>query len=64
MRRRADESVSFLSTLAILRRFHRITTGTSAWKINIGTISPKCFEKFSKEISKTGIWGPTTSPSF
>ena len=57
MRRRADESVSFLSTLAILRRFHRITTGTSAWKINIGTISPNLFEKFSEEMFKNWDMG-------
>ncbi|MBI3959521.1 MAG: hypothetical protein HY328_12000, partial [Chloroflexi bacterium] len=57
LRRRADESVSFLSTLAILRRFHRIATRTSAWKANVGTISPNLFEKFSEEIFKNWDMG-------
>jgi len=57
MRRRADESVSFLSTLAILRRFHRIATRTSAWKANVGTISPNLFEKFSEVMFKNWDMG-------
>ncbi len=57
LRRRADESVSFLSTLAILRRFHRIATRTSAWKVNVGTISPNLFEKFSEQMFKNWDMG-------
>ncbi len=57
MRRRADESVSFLSTLAILRRFHRIVTRTTAWKANVGTVSPNLFEKFSEEMFKNWDMG-------
>ncbi|MGB5050160.1 MAG: DUF4157 domain-containing protein, partial [Caldilineaceae bacterium] len=53
MRRRTDESMSFLSTLAILRRFHRIVTRASAWKAGVGTISPNLFEKFSDEMFKS-----------
>lgn len=57
MRRRADESVSFLSTLAILRRFHRIVTRTTSWKAGVGTVSPNLFEKFSEEMFKNWDMG-------
>ena len=57
LRRRADESISFLSTLAILRRFQRIATRTSAWKADVGTISPNLFEKFSEQMFKNWDMG-------
>lgn len=47
MRRRTQESLSFRSTLTILRRFHRIAARTNAWKADVGTISPNLFEQFS-----------------
>ena len=52
MRRRTDESISFRSTLSILKRFHRIATRSLAWKADLGTISPGLFENFSDVMFK------------
>ena len=57
MRRRADESISFRSTLSILKRFHRIATRTTAWKADVGTISPGLFEQFSDVMFKNWEMG-------
>src|SRR5690606_11524086 len=49
--RRTRGSFSFPSTLAILRRFHRIVTRSAAWKADVGSVDPNLFERFSTDMA-------------
>ncbi|MBX2997517.1 MAG: DUF4157 domain-containing protein [Caldilineaceae bacterium] len=63
LRRRARGSSSFPSTLSILRRFHRIVTRSTAWKIGLGAVDPNLFDRFATDLVKRQQIGANNIPS-
>ncbi len=57
LRNRQHDSFTFNSTLAILKRFHRIVTRSVSFQANVGTIDPNLFDRFSAEMARSSQIG-------